>query len=333
MGDRSGAFDVVAVGSALVDKVVKVEDHELAATGLPRATMTLIDADEAARLWDVGQGLHVAGGSAANTAVGAAALGARTAFVGRVGDDELGRNFVEDLRRAGVAFESPPAPFDAETGRCIVFVTPDGERTMRTHLGAAPHLGVDCLDESLVQGAGIVYLEGYLWDAPSAAEAVEHALRLGRANGAELALSLSDPGCVERHHDELAELVLGGGVDIVFGNEAEITALAGTDDFEEAAAIVRGRVGTAALTRGPAGSVVVTADEVVAVPAHPVRRVVDTTGAGDLYAAGFLAGRRRGMAPAACARLGGLAAADVISALGARPHDDLRRLAGEAGLL
>ena len=327
-------LDVVALGSAIVDLLALVDPPTLAATGLVPGTMTLIDADEAERLWSVADGgALVAGGSAANTCVGVAALGGRVAFVGRVGDDDLGRAFADDLALAGVTFEAPPAVPGAPTARCVIFVTPDGERTMRTFLGAAPLLDVHCVDDSLVAGVGYIYLEGYLWDGPAAAPALHRAIEAGRAEGSRVALSLSDPGCVERHGDEFSELLRSGAVDLVFGNEAEVTALTGQQSFGAAAAAMAKLVPMAALTRGPAGSVVVRGADTWPVPAAPVHRVVDTTGAGDLYAAGFLVGAVRGLHPVGCARLGGLAAADVISALGARPHGEIEASAREAGLL
>ncbi|HZT65345.1 MAG TPA: adenosine kinase [Acidimicrobiales bacterium] len=330
----SPPYDVVAVGHAIVDVVVAVEAEELAATGLTPGTMTLIGEEEAERLYAAGAaGREVAGGSAANTAVGVASLGGSAAFVGRVGDDRLGKVFVDDLAAVGVDFDTPPAADVDGTGRCIVFVTPDGERTMRTYLGAGPHIGEDCVDEALIGGARLVYLEGYLWDAASAAAAVGRAISLSRRSGAQLALSLSDPGCVERHREELSELLTAGAVDVLFANEAEIVELLGADGFDSAVEEVGRLCPVAALTRGELGSVVVTAAGTTAVPAHPPRRVVDTTGAGDLYAAGFLYGMCRHLPPEACARLGGLAAAEVISVLGGRPHARLADLAAKSGLV
>ena len=325
---------MVALGSALVDLLALVDEETLAATGLVPGTMTLIDDEEVERLWLVAEGgALVAGGSAANTCAGVAALGQRCAFVGRVGEDDLGRAFADDLALAGVDFEAPPAVPDAGTGRCVIFVTPDGERTMRTYLGSAPLLDVHCVDDSLVAGADFVYLEGYLWDGPAAAPALHRAMDAGRDAGSRTALSLSDPGCVERHREEFLALLEAGGVDLLFGNEAEVTTLTGEKEFDVAAETVGKLVETAALTRGPAGSVVVHGGRAWAVPAEPVGRVVDTTGAGDLYAAGFLVGAALGLDPERCGRLGGLAAADVISALGARPHGDIRAMARDAGLL
>lgn len=344
-------FDVVAVGSAIVDLLVRVGAADVAAAGLEPGTMTLIDAPEADRLWghfgsgpggeddtgggDGGRGAEVsvvAGGSAANTAVGVAALGGRSALVGRVGADPLGAAYVADLARAGVVFEAPPAMDSAGSGRCFIIVTPDGERTMRTYLGAAPQLGPECVPEPLLEGTGFVYLEGYLWDAPAAAGALTRAVEGARSSGARIALSLSDPGCVERHRDAFEEMIRSGQVDLLFANESEITRLWGVSDIAAAAEATRPHCPTAALTLGSRGSVVIAGESTVRVPA-PAVEVVDTTGAGDLYAAGFMVGMCRGLDPGTSARLGALAARDIISALGARPHGDIRAAARAEGLL
>lgn len=331
---EGGRFDVVGLGSAIVDLIATVDHAVLRATGLTPGTMTLVDAEEAERLWEHTAGAAVvAGGSAANTCAGVAALGGSVAFVGRVGDDELGRSFAEDLRAAGVAFEAPAPAGTVGTGRCTVFVTPDGERTMRTYLGAAPLLDVHCVDEAVVGGADFVYLEGYLWDAPDAGPAVARAMEVARRGGGRVALSLSDPGCVERHRSDLQALLEDGAVDVLFGNESEALELTGAASLEGAAGVIGTQVAVAALTRGPGGCLVVADGASVGVPAHRVERVVDTTGAGDLFAAGFLLGLARRLGPADCARLGGLAAADVISAVGARPHSDIRAAAAAQGLI
>lgn len=328
-----GGYDVVVLGSALVDLLVRSDAAAVEAAGLEPGTMTLVDGEEADRLWaEVGGGTVVAGGSAANTAVGVAALGCRAALVGRVGSDQLGRAYVRDLEKAGVAFLAPPAEKSAGTGRCFVIVTPDGQRTMRTYLGAAPDLGPDCLEDRVLAGAGCVYLEGYLWDAPAARGTLERAVVLGRRAGAAVALSLSDPGCVERHARAFSSMIRQGEVDLLFANEAEVTRLMGVDDFDRAVEALRSQVPCAALTRGPHGAVAVAGGLTAEVPAEPAQ-VVDTTGAGDLFAAGFLVGRQRGLDLEGCARLGALAAADVISGLGARLHGDIGLAARRAGLL
>ena len=325
---------VVAVGSAIVDLLALVDDQTLAATGLEPGTMTLIDRDEADRLWSLAEGgTLMAGGSAANTCVGVAALGAGAALVGRVGGDELGAAFQENIVDAGVAFRSHDESGEGPTGRCLILVTPDGQRTMRTFLGVAPMLEPRHVDDSLLRGAAFVYLEGYLWDAPSAGPALSRAIEDGRRGGAQIALSLSDPGCVERHREEWTDLLTAGVVDVLFANEQEVLRLTGAPGLEAAAQAVSEYVRTAALTRGAEGSLVVSDGRTITVEAHPVTHVVDTTGAGDLYAAGFMVGATRGLDPEHCARLGGLAAADVISALGARPHGDLLAAARAGGLL
>ena len=324
--------DIVAVGSAIVDHLVMVDHRTLASTGLEPGTMTLIDAEEADRLHRAVSGRLVAGGSAANTAVGVSALGGGAVFVGRVGADDMGRVFTEDLRAAGVAFASPPTEERIGTGRCLVLVTPDGERTMRTYLGAAPLLGIDCVDEATVGGARYLYLEGYLWDSEHAMVAVDRALEVARRSGTRVALSLSDPGCVERHHDALRGLLEDGGVDVLFANQAEVLTLVGAASIDEAALAVSKWCDVAALTLGPAGSVVVGPEARVEVAAEPVEAVVDTTGAGDQYAAGFLVGLCRGWGLERCARLASVAAADVIEAVGARPSDRLGARLTAAGL-
>jgi len=286
---------------------------------------------------DMGPATEVSGGSAANTAAGVAALGGRAGYVGKVADDELGAVFVHDITAAGVTvgkgrLPMPPDPTtDSATGRCLVFVTPDGERTMATHLGVASTLAPEDLDEGLIAAAGVVYIEGYLWDLGPAKAAIRRAVEVAHAAEALVALSLSDSFCVERHQAEFLGL-LHGEVDVLFANEDEIRLLFGASSFDAAVSAVEETGVLAALTRGAAGSVTVTAQGALAVPAVPVEAVVDTTGAGDLYAAGFLHGLTQGRDPETCARLGALCAAEVISHLGARPQADLRALAAEAGL-
>lgn len=338
--DPALSFDVVAVGSAIVDLLVPVDPEVVRAAGLEPGTMTLVDREEEVRLWSHflpgGDQRIVAGGSAANTAVGVAALGARSALVGQVGGDDLGVSYAEDLRRAGVDFELPSGGIDqsGSTGRCYIIVTPDGERTMRTYLGAAPEIDPASVDAAVAGGAGFVYLEGYLWDAPDAAAGLDRALKVAPGAGAQVALSLSDPGCVERNGERFRSLITAGAVDVLFGNESEITGLwpdAGKS-LDAALDATRRHCRLAAITRGAGGSVVVAGEETTAVAARPTQ-VVDTTGAGDLYAAGFLVGLSRGLGLPDCARLASLAAADIISAIGARPHSDIRAQAVAEGLL
>jgi sugar/nucleoside kinase (ribokinase family) len=319
-------IDVLGIGNALVDVLSHETDEFVERMGLSRGAMTLVDEERAHELYAaMGPAVEISGGSAANTIVGLASFGARTAYLGKVRDDQLGEVFTHDIRSMGVHFDCARADDGASTGRCLVVVTPDAQRTMATYLGASAFLGPDDVDPALVTAARVVYLEGYLWDQPVAREAYRKAARLAHDAGNEVALTLSDSFCVERHRTEWLALV-EEEVDLLFANQAEIEALYETD-FDGALARVREHCRVAALTRSERGSVVVADDRVHVVPAHPVERLVDTTGAGDLYAAGFLFGYTRGADPATCARLGSLAASEVISHLGARPEADLAELA------
>lgn len=324
-------LDVVAIGNALVDVISHEPDDLLADLGLEPGSMTLVDAARSAEVYArMGPAVEVSGGSAANTVAGVAALGGRAAFIGRVADDEFGELYGHDLRSVGVKFVSPPAPADGEpTGRCLVLVTPDAQRTMCTHLGAGTALDAQYVDEHLIAQSQVLYLEGYLWDQPPAMDAFRQAAAAAHRAGRRVALTLSDRFCVERHRDAFLDLV-AGEVDILFANEAEILALYEVEEFDRAVEHVRGHCEIAALTRSELGSVVVTRDGVHAVAAHPVATVVDTTGAGDLYAAGFIYGLTHGYDAPACAALGGVAAAEIISHIGARPVADLAALAAEA---
>ncbi|MHB8682002.1 MAG: adenosine kinase [Acidimicrobiales bacterium] len=336
-GDRS--LDVVVLGSALVDVLTHAGEEDLERLGLAKGSMALVDLEQAATVYrSMGPATEMSGGSAANTAAGVAALGGRAGFIGKVADDELGEVFLHDIRAAGVVTPASwrPAPADAAadraTGRCLVLVTPDGERTMATHLGVASTLGPDDVDDDLVAAAAVVYIEGYLWDLGPAKAAIRRAVEVAHAADVLVALSLSDPFCVERHQKEFLGL-LHGEVDVLFANEDEVRLLFGARDFEGAVDAVEETGVLAALTRGAAGAVVVDAAGPRSVPATPVPAVVDTTGAGDLFAAGFLYGLTHGRDPGDCARLAALCAGEVISHLGARPQADRRRLAGDAGLL
>jgi sugar/nucleoside kinase (ribokinase family) len=328
VGRADGAtYDLLGIGNAIVDVLAHAGEAFLDRHGLPKGAMTLIDAERAERLYaDMGPGVEVSGGSCANTVVGAASLGSRVAYVGKVRDDELGRIFAHDIRAAGVDFETPPSPDGPATARCLILVTPDAQRTMCTYLGACVDLGPEDVDRELVARSAVTYLEGYLWDPPRAKEAFRIAMGAAREAGRRVSLTLSDPFCVERHRDEFRALV-DGDVDILFANEQELIALYETPDLDAAVAAVRGRCELAFVTRSERGSLVVTGDGVDEVPAAPVEQVVDTTGAGDLYAAGALHGLTHGHAPADCARLGAIAAAEVISHVGARPQADLAELA------
>ena len=321
-------LDVLAVGSAIVDVLVTAGDEELDACGLVKGTMALIDSERADSLYAaMGPAVEVSGGSAANTAAGVASFGGAAAFIGKVRDDQLGRVFAHDIRAVGVEFPTAPASEGPATARCLVLVTPDAQRTMSTYLGAATGLGPDDIDPGVVARARYTYLEGYLWDPPEAIDALRRAVALAHDAGRRVAMSLSDPFCVDRHRKAFLDFV-ATDVDVLFANEVEITSLFEAASLEEALEALPGHCDVAAVTRGPLGSVVVGADSILEVPAEPVDRVVDTTGAGDLYAAGFLHGLVSGADLAECARLGSLAAAEVISHLGARPQVPLSTLVG-----
>jgi sugar/nucleoside kinase (ribokinase family) len=319
-------IDVVGIGNAIVDVLSHAEDQALAALGLAKGAMTLIDAADADRLYDkVGPAVEASGGSAANTIAGLASLGGRGAYVGKVRDDVLGRIFAHDLKALGVHFETAPASDGPGTARCLVMVSPDAQRTMATYLGACVSLGPDDVDANLIAAAKATYLEGYLWDPPLAKEAFRKAIGAARGAGRKVALSLSDAFCVDRYRDEFLGLI-DGQVDVLFANETELISLFQARDFDDALQQARGRVPMAALTRSAHGSVVLAGNEVHVVDAAPVARVVDTTGAGDLYAAGFLFGLTRDLPPATCGRLGSVAAAEIISHIGARPEAALSTL-------
>ncbi len=330
-----GGFDVAGVGNALVDLVATVDDAHLARLGLAKGTMELVDATRSAAIRrSLGAVTRSSGGSAANTMAGIAGLGGRAAFIGRVADDPLGRDFIEDITGIGVVFEPDPVPGDdrSVTGHSVVLVTADAQRTMATHLGVASELGEADLRASSLGTAGVVYLEGYLWEQPTAKAAMRRAIELAHAGDGSVALTLSDPFCVERHRQEFLDL-LAGDVDIVFANEEEAAILTGTRGIDAVAGAL-GELGVlAVVTRGPAGCVVVMPTRAVPVPAAPAARVVDTTGAGDLFAAGFLYGITHGLDPEDSARLGGICAAEVISHVGARPLVALRELGRAAGLV
>jgi sugar/nucleoside kinase (ribokinase family) len=331
------ALDVVAIGSPLLDVIAMTSDEDLARTGLDRGSMTLIDLVTANAVQaSMTAPRYVSGGSVANTAAGIAALGGAAGFIGAVADDDVGRTYSENLRATGVEFEphfSESAAGDGlGTGRCVVLVTEDADRTMGTYLGAASTLSPEGVNIAFVARAAVVLLEGYLWDVPAAKEAMRHAAASAHGADASVALSLSDPFCVERHQREFLELLLDD-VDILLGNEDEITMLFGAETHQAALEAAEETGLLVVMTRGPRGAVVLTARGPVEVPAAAVERVVDTTGAGDLFAAGFLFGLTHGMGPADSTRLGGLCAAEVISHTGARPEGDLRSLAASAGLL
>lgn len=322
----SAEFDVTGIGNAIVDVIAHADDAFLAANAIEKGAMTLIDTARAEELYGrMGPGVEVSGGSAGNTMAGFAALGGKGAYIGKVADDQLGTVFAHDIRASGVHFATAALTGGAPTARCLILVTPDAQRSMNTYLGACVELGPEDIDEQLIRASQVTYLEGYLWDPPRAKEAFRKAAEIAHAAGRKVSLSLSDSFCVHRHHAEFVDLV-EKHVDILFANEHEIGALYGTDNFADALAAVRKLGKVAALTRSEKGAVIVSGGETVEVTAEPVSRVVDTTGAGDLYASGFLFGYTRGLSPAVCGRLGAIAAAEVISHVGARPEADLKEL-------
>ena len=324
------SLDVVAIGHAIVDVLAHGDDATLEKMGVVKGAMALVAAEESEALYAaMGPAVEASGGSAANTAAGVASFGGAAAFVGKVRDDQLGAVFSHDIRAGGVEFDTPPAHHGPATARCLIVVTPDAQRTMSTYLGAATGLSTADIDDDLLARSQVTYLEGYLWDPPEAIGALRRAMAVAHEAGQRVAFSLSDPFCVERHREEFLELV-DREVDVLFANEAEVTSLTRAGSFEEAVEAMAGRCPVAALTRGPLGSVVVEGESVIEVPAAPVEEVVDTTGAGDLYAAGFLYGLTRGKDLQTCASLGGLAAAEVISHIGARPEASLAQLAEAA---
>jgi len=326
-------YDVIGVGNAIVDVLSPAEDAFLAEHGLDKGVMTLIDGARGTALYDaMGPAVEVSGGSAANTLAGIASLGGKGAYIGKVRNDTLGEVFRHDISAIGVDYRTPAAEGAGEpTARCLIFVTPDAERTMQTCLGVSVELGPNDIDVDAVQAAQITYLEGYLFDPPEAKKAFVHAAEAAHAAGRQVALSLSDAFCVDRHRAEFLHLI-SGHVDILFANEDEILSLFEVDSFERALELTRGHCRIAALTRGAKGSVILDAAEEYEVPAEPVEKVVDTTGAGDLYAAGALYGLTSGRELADCARLGGIAAAEVIQHYGARPETSLADLARKKGI-
>ena len=326
-------YDVLGIGNAIVDVLARAEEDFLLLQGMRKGGMALIEADRAEAIYAaMGPAVEVSGGSAANTIVGAASLGVRAAFIGKVKDDLLGRAFAHDIRAAGVTFATTPAADGAPTGRCYVLVTPDGERTMNTFLGAAQDLHPADIDADMIAASAITYLEGYLWDPRNAKDAFLKAAKIAHDAGRIVALTLSDAFCVDRYRGEFLQLMRSKTVDLIFANETELHSLYQTADFDAAAAALRADIEAAVVTRSENGCLVIGPDGTEAVPAFPVERVVDTTGAGDLFAAGFLCGLARGADDRTCGRLGVLAAAEVIQHLGARPEASLKDLARENGL-
>jgi sugar/nucleoside kinase (ribokinase family) len=326
-------YDVLGIGNAIFDVLVKTDEKFLADHGMTKGGMTLIDEARAASIYrDMGPATMMSGGSAANTIVGIASFSARAAYVGKVKQDEVGKLYTHDIRAAGVTFDTNPATDGPATGCSYILVTGDGERTMNTYLGAAQALSPGDIDPAEIAGARIVYLEGYLWDPKEAKDAFVKAATIAHSAGRQVALTLSDAFCVDRYRDEFVELMRKGTVDLVFANEAELHSLYQTSDFGTALQALRGDIGLGVVTRSEKGCVVASKDGVVAVPASPISELVDTTGAGDLFAAGFLFGLVRNAGYENAGRLGALAAAEVIQHVGARPQVSLKQQAQKAGL-
>jgi sugar/nucleoside kinase (ribokinase family) len=323
---RDARFDVTGIGNALVDVIAHAPDAFIEQHGLVKGWMDLIDTERAMQLYQaLGSAVEMSGGSAANTMCGIASFGGAAAYLGKVSDDELGRVFGHDLLAVGVQFRPGDNRNEVPTGRCIIVVTPDAERTMNTYLGASSLYCADDVDDEAVAGGRVLYMEGYLYDRPEAKDAFRHAAAVAHANGRMVSLTLSDSFCVDRHRDDFLSLV-EDEVDLLFGNEAELKALYQVDSFDEAVDRLRGHCPFAAITVGSQGSIVIDGDDMIRVPPVPVRKVIDTTGAGDLYAAGFLYGLTSGRPLAECGQLGSIAAAEVISHVGPRPLVELRTL-------
>lgn len=318
-------FDVVAIGNAIVDVIARAEDALIEAEGLTKGSMRLIDAAEATRLYAaMGPAVEMSGGSAANTLAGMAALGRRCAFIGQVADDQLGHVFTHDLRALGVAYDTPPLGGGAPTARCLILVTPDGQRTMNTFLGASHLLEQAMIDEAVIADSDILYLEGYLWDPPLSRAAMRRAIDVARDAGRKVAFTLSDAFIIDRHGEDFRALIAEGLFDILFANEVEIKALAGEADFEAAVAKVAADVPLLVVTRSEKGAIAIMGGTRTEVGAEPIDAVVDTTGAGDLFAAGFLAGQAEGRTIADCLTMGAICAREIIAQVGPRAQTDLK---------
>ena len=327
-------FDVLCIGNAIVDIIARAEDDFLHANSIIKGAMNLIDADRAELLYDrMGPAVETSGGSAGNTAAGVASLGGKAAFFGKVADDHLGGIYRHDIRAQGVAFDTQPLAGTPPTARSMIFVTPDGERSMNTYLGACVELGPEDIEEDKVAVSAVTFFEGYLWDPPRAKDAIRKAAEIAHANNRRMSMTLSDPFCVDRYRDEFLDLMRSGTVDIVFANEEEMKSLYQTGDFETALEAFRADCGVAIVTRSEKGSIAMTAEETASVSAREIDNLVDTTGAGDLYAAGFLYGYTKGHTLENCTHLGSLAAAVVIQQIGPRPQISLHQAAIDAGLV
>ena len=320
-------LDLVAIGNAIVDVIAQADDGFLAREGLDKGSMRLIDEDVSESLYArMGPGREISGGSAANTAAGMAALGARCAFIGQVAEDQLGEVFAHDIRANGIRFDIAPRPGSPSTARCLILVTPDAQRTMNTFLGASQYLPEQALDAALIGSAAILYLEGYLWDPAEPRAAMRAAIAMAREAGRKVAFTLSDAFCIDRHRGDFRALIETGQIDILFANKAEIKSLVEVDDFEAAVVAVAPSVPLLVVTRSEHGAIAVERGRRHSCPAEPVEKVIDTTGAGDLFAAGFLAGHVRGRGVDECLAMGAVAAAEVISHYGARPEAELLAL-------
>ena len=323
-------LDVIAIGNAVVDVMAPADEATIARLGLAKGGMTLIDTARAAELYDaMGPAKEISGGSAANTLAGLAALGAKCAFIGQVADDQLGEVFAHDIRAAGIEFATPVRAGDPPTGRVLIFVTPDGERTMNTFLGASQFLPPAALEDAMIASAAVLYLEGYLWDPEEPRSAMRRAIGVARAAGRKVAFTASESFVIERHGDDFRALIDEGQIDILFVNEHELATLTGMADFEAGVAAVAAKVPVLVATRSAHGAIAIANGERAEVPAEPVARVVDSTGAGDLFAAGFLFGHVRGRPLSVCLKLGAICASEIISHYGARPEADLQALAAE----
>jgi sugar/nucleoside kinase (ribokinase family) len=330
---QDAKYDVLGIGHAIVDVLAQTTDAFLTEHGIAKGTMTLVDGFRAETLGRTMKNpVEASGGSCANTMVGIASLGGKAAFIGKVNDDRLGQAFGEDIHKAGVGFDTAPAKGNVATASSHILITPDGQRSMNTYLGCAAALTAADMTAAKIAAAKVLYVEGYLWDTDGAKAAIRTAIAHAKAAGRKVAFTLSDPFCVGRWREEFKAL-LEGDVDILFANEAEAKALYETESFDDAFQAIRKLGRTAAITRSAHGAVVLDARHVHILDAEPVDRVEDTTGAGDQYAAGFLFGHARGLPLATCGRLGGIAAAEVISHVGPRPHVSLKSLAAKAGLI
>jgi sugar/nucleoside kinase (ribokinase family) len=329
----SSQYDVVGLGNAIVDVIARTEENFLLLEGLNKGSMSLINEDQSKRLLEaMGPRTVISGGSAANTIVGVGSFGGKAAFIGKVRSDASGNAFSHDIRAMGVNFSTAPSNDGPATATCLVLVTPDGERTMSTYLGAAQNLTVNDVDQNIIEASKITYLEGYLWDPPQAKEAFTKAAAIAHGAKRQVALTLSDAFCVDRYRDEFIHLIRSRTVDIVFANQHELKSLYQTADFDAAVSALRAENIIGVVTKSSEGSLVVTREGTHAVPAYPIEKLVDTTGAGDLYAAGFLFGMTQSRDYTDCARLGALAASEIIQHFGARPELSLRQLATDSGL-